>query len=145
MLVEWAGVDTGTGRAWAMSWVSITLLRNDLKLQARAMEAARYPLKRKVEGAAVAARKSPRLGAPGGEEADGDGGGDALAGAASSGGARLDWGGVLAAGSGGDTVDDDEDGWGSVGVGGGWSDAGSEAGGGAEEAMDGGAEAAMEA
>ena len=35
-----------------------------MKLQARSMEAARYPLKRKAEGAAVAARRSPRLHAP---------------------------------------------------------------------------------
>ena len=64
VLVEWAGVDTGTGRAWATSWIAVTQLREDLKLQARSMEAARYPLKRKAEGAAVAARRSPRLHAP---------------------------------------------------------------------------------
>ena len=64
VLVEWAGVDTTTGKAWAATWTSVTQLRDDLKPQARAMEAARYPQKRKAEGTAVAERKSPRLHAP---------------------------------------------------------------------------------
>ena len=47
VLIEWACVDTGTGRAWpwATSWTSVTQMHKDLKLQAWSMEAARYPLK----------------------------------------------------------------------------------------------------
>ena len=42
-LVEWRGADALTGQAWGCGWVAVSWLTEDLKVEARQMEASAYP------------------------------------------------------------------------------------------------------
>ena len=74
VLVEWRGADALTGQAWGCGWVAVTWLTEDLKAEARQMEASAYPAPPEPE---AGWRRSPRIavadaGDSGGDECAGD-------------------------------------------------------------------------
>ena len=58
--LEWAGVDTASGEAWAVEWWPLSHCTADVRLEARQMELTVYPAPRTAEPP-VGSRKSPRL------------------------------------------------------------------------------------
>ena len=58
--LEWAGVDTASGEAWAMDWRPLSYCTADVRREARLMELTKYPAPRTAEPP-VGSRKSPRL------------------------------------------------------------------------------------
>ena len=67
--VEWAGVDTATGEAWGVEWVSLTWCTADVRAEARRLEEATYP-RRRVATPTQGSRKSPRWATDGGGGAE---------------------------------------------------------------------------
>ena len=74
--VEWAGVDTLSGAAWSVEWVTIAWCTGDVRKEARRLEERRYPAARAAAGPG-GSRKSPRLmeGGGGGSGERDEGGG----------------------------------------------------------------------
>ena len=58
--LEWAGVDTASGEAWATDWRPLSYCTADVRREARLMELVKYPRPRTAEPP-VGSRKSPRL------------------------------------------------------------------------------------
>ena len=62
VLVEWAGVDVGTGRRWGAEWVPVTWCTGDVRAEARRLEEVRYgQAGRRAAERPEGCRKSPRL------------------------------------------------------------------------------------
>ena len=62
VLVEWAGVDVGTGRRWGAEWVPVTWCTGDVRAEARRLEEEKYKAAaRRAAERPVDSRKSPRL------------------------------------------------------------------------------------
>ena len=110
--VEWAGVDTLSGAAWSVEWVTIAWCTGDVRKEARRLEERRYPAARSAAGP-LGSRKSPRLlegsagGAGGDEEVGGSGSGDSEDEGEAGGGNSGDGGD--AGGGGGDRAGDGVD------------------------------------
>ena len=61
--VEWAGVDTLSGSALGVGWVSVTWCTPDVQAEARRMEGEAYPAARAAPPVEGSRRKRPRLAA----------------------------------------------------------------------------------